>query len=285
MATAGTDLAPGTVAMLRTKGGHLARLLGPLEVNQVSLDHVQSYIQQRLDEGAARVTVQKELCTLRQALRQAHDRRRMREDPRRIFPRFRHRYVPRERWLTPAELALLLGELQPRRRAWVLLAVYTGARFSELEALAWEEHVNLAEGWLLVPGSKTVRSRRRVPIHDPLRQILEALPQRRGPLVQPWSNVRRDLALACGRARISRVTPNDLRRTFASWLKQKGVDSLAVAQLLGHTSSRMVELVYGHLNMDTFRRAVRELPPMPDGALNGFSKPKQRGRSKSTGST
>ena len=41
-------------------------------------------------------------------------------------------------------------------------------------------------------------------------------------------------------------TPNDLRRTFASWLKQSGQDSLVVARLMGHTSTRMVELVYGY---------------------------------------
>ena len=46
------------------------------------------------------------------------------------------------------------------------------------------------------------------------------------------------------RLRIERVSPNDLRRTFASWLKQASVDSFVVAQLLGHSSSRMVEMVY-----------------------------------------
>jgi integrase len=47
--------------------------------------------------------------------------------------------------------------------------------------------------------------------------------------VQPWVNVRRDLAAACRRAGIERVTPNDLRRTFASGMKQGGEDSAVVA--------------------------------------------------------
>ena len=63
-----------------------------------------------------------------------------------------------------------------------------------------------------------------------------------------WPNVRRDLAVACRHAGIPRVSPNDLRRTFASWLKQRGVDSMVVARLLGHSSTAMVERVYGRLN-------------------------------------
>ena len=59
------------------------------------------------------------------------------------------------------------------------------------------------------------------------------------------------------------ISPNDLRRTFASWLKQAGVDSMVVAKLLGHTTSRMVELVYGHLNDATTSAAITKLPAPP----------------------
>ena len=63
-----------------------------------------------------------------------------------------------------------------------------------------------------------------------------------GLVVTKWMNVRRDLAKACLRAKIPIATPNDLRRTFASWLKQAGNDSLVVAKLLGHSTTRIVEL-------------------------------------------
>jgi len=59
---------------------------------------------------------------------------------------------------------------------------------------------------------------------------------------------------------LRRISPNDLRRTYASWLKQRGVDSMVVAKLLGHTTSRMVELVYGHLNDAVMQAAVAQLP-------------------------
>jgi integrase len=78
--------------------------------------------------------------------------------------------------------------------------------------------------------------------------------------------VRRDLGDACNRAGIDPVSPNNLRRTYASWLKQRGVDSAVVAKLLGHTSTRMVDLVYGHLADDTLAAAVGPAAVGLDGA-------------------
>jgi len=65
------------------------------------------------------------------------------------------------------------------------------------------------------------------------------------------------------------VTPNDLRWTFASWLKQAGRDSLAVGKLLGHTSSRIFERVYGQLDQRTLRETVAPLPTMQQ-VIAGF---------------
>lgn len=62
---------------------------------------------------------------------------------------------------------------------------------------------------------------------------------------------------------IPRVSPNDLRSTFGSWLKQRGVDSMIVARLMGHTTSRMVELVYGKPNDVTLANALALLPFVP----------------------
>lgn len=57
-----------------------------------------------------------------------------------------------------------------------------------------------------------------------------------------------------------RVTPNDLRRSFATWLKQSDVDSAVVAAMMGHTSTAMVDRVYGRLDEGTLRRAIAKLP-------------------------
>jgi hypothetical protein len=45
-----------------------------------------------------------------------------------------------------------------------------------------------------------------------------------------------------------------------SWMKQAGQDSMVVARLLGHTTSQMVDRVYGHRGAHDFRRAIDDLP-------------------------
>lgn len=59
---------------------------------------------------------------------------------------------------------------------------------------------------------------------------LTVLHQGTGPVIEPWGNDKRELVRACARAGLPRVTPNDLRRTFATWLKQNDVDSAVVAR-------------------------------------------------------
>jgi len=136
------------------------------------------------------------------------------------------------------------------------VAVYTGARRSEVEALQWEEHVDLENRWVFIPGTKTARSHRKVPLPPPLADYLRSTPVKAGPVVESWANVGRDLPAACARAGIARATPNDLRRTYASWMKQAGEDSAVVARLLGHNSTRMVQ------------NGSRKRPPPASGATS-----------------
>lgn len=65
--------------------------------------------------------------------------------------------------------------------------------------------------------------------------------------------------------------------TEASWLKQRGVDSKVVADLLGHTSTRMVDLVYGQLNDAVLIAATSLLPDVPS-AETGNAWVTERGR-------
>ena len=53
---------------------------------------------------------------------------------------------------------------------------------------------------------------------------------------------------ACARAGIERCSPNDLRRTCATWLRAAGVAPDLIAPVMGHADTRMVERVYGRLS-------------------------------------
>lgn len=254
-----SDNSEGTRHCYLARAGHLVRLLGAVPLTSLHLDQVQAYLDTRVAEGAARETIRKEVCVIRRALDLAHRRGIPGPAAGDVLPRFRTRYVPRKLWLTPEQVAYLAAQLSPLRRVWLYVVVYTGARLSELIRLDWQD-VNFASGQAHVRGRKTVQSDRFVPLHPRLLALLSENRRHRGPLLASWPNVRRDLAAACKRAGVPKVTPNDLRRTFASWLVQAGESSYVVSQLLGHSSSQMVEKVYGRLAQQTLRDAVQKLP-------------------------
>ena len=110
------------------------------------------------------------------------------------------------------------ASLVPARQTWLLTAVYTGARLSELCALTWAD-VDFAAG--LVHARHQDRAQRSTP---PGASAAGSAPKGRAesarPRAGPWGSVRRDLAVACRKLGVPVVTPNDLRRTFASWLVQ-----------------------------------------------------------------
>ncbi|HYC73124.1 MAG TPA: site-specific integrase [Opitutaceae bacterium] len=276
------DWPASTLQMFADKAGHLLRLMGHLKLTEVTTAAVTKYINQRLGERAsrdgrttARETVRKELITLRGALREAEKLGWLTPGMHKaLIPEFKAKYTPRKRWLSPTEFTKLAGaladptrrkhahEVAARRQRWVAVAVYLGGRLSEIESkLDWAD-VDLDARTLWLRGTKTEGSERHIPIPAELMSILSAVPEeeRVGPVAGRWASVRRDLAKACARAGIAPVTPNDLRRTYASWLVNAGVPLQQVAKLMGHKSTRMVEKVYGHLSDATLAAAVAKLP-------------------------
>ena len=255
------DVAEATLSMYVQKGQQLLRLLGQHAIRKLSTEDVVGYIRTRTTEGAARGTIHKELVTLRRTLKHLHLSIE-------FLPEYRVRYTPKSEYLTQENFQALLVHLDPPRQMWVTLAVFTGGRHSEIAGLRWE-HIDWPAGTILLPGTKTQKSRRRIPLHPLLVHLLGREKRSSGFIVGEWANMHRDLEVACGyafgieietRKPTKTVTSNDLRRTFATWLKQSGQESWIVAKMLGHTSSRMVELVYAQADHATMSRALSNLP-------------------------
>jgi hypothetical protein len=113
-------------------------------------------------------------------------------------------------------------------------------------------------------GTKTKKSAREVPVLGVARTLLAwslaaAWSPERGPdpIFPRWASVRRDLHAACARAGIAAISPNDLRRTFATWAQKSGAGNDLVAQMMGHTDTRMVERVYGRMSSEDVARLLR----------------------------
>jgi integrase len=58
--------------------------------------------------------------------------------------------------------------------------------------------------------------------------------------------VRRELAGICHAAGVPAVNPNELRHSAASILSDAGVPLEQIADMLGHTNTRMLDQTYRH---------------------------------------
>lgn len=282
----------GTIRCYSQKARHLSRLLGEALLDKLSRETIERYIATRLDEGAHTHSIHKEMVVLRGALKSARSRDRFHGSIE-VIPEFDAGYVPRTTYLTEQQFLALVPHLvratgplakpapaarrerrAQKRALYCLLIAFASPRRGEIEAMTWEG-VDLARGVIQIAKGKTFG--RPVAIHPVLVPWLEAFGEIAGwtgHILEPWSNVGRDLPAACLRAGVPRVTPNDLRRTFASWLIQAGTSNRIVAQLLGHTTTRMVDLVYGRLDDATLSAAIMKLPGACDaGVPNGMPRP------------
>lgn len=246
---------PHTLVMYEKKCGHLTRILGAdTKLADVTSTVVSGLVKKRLEEGAARTEVGKNLTALRQVLKLAKHSGAFPFDLAAVMPiGFSLKYEPRRRALTFAEFERLVPEIARfslKRASAVVFAVSVAPRRSELER-AHGEDIDWDRWVVKIRGTKTDFSDDEVPIAPPFRELFAKwIPRRKGLLFGRWNNITRGLAAACVRAGIDRVTANDLRRTTATLLRKAGVSADIVARVLRHADSRMVERVYGRIAAD-----------------------------------
>lgn len=284
-------VAPGTLEKLDQKRKHLERILGAQRnVHKLELVDVERYLDARRGEKVTRVdlelvagekptlerktreepisdhTIAMEIGILLSALRRLKKHGLYDGDPDALWPEALEAaiYKPRERWLTVAEYKRLLLALSPHRRKYVELYVQTGMRFGELyqcERAGDVLRVTQTKGNAKIAEVKI----REVPLSADARAVLDAHPL-------PWPKWQKgrlgdDLKRTCAKIGIERVSTNDFRRTFVSWLANAGVPELTVIRLVGHSSSAMVRRVYAQLAPATLAEAVDRLPRVREAAV------------------
>jgi integrase len=252
--------AKGTRESYGAKGKRLRSHFGAdFNLALLSAEEIDAYLAARRAFGIGDLSLYKEISLLRQAYRAAF--------PSAPFPygRLNPNYVPRKRFMTASEAARLLAVASPAARTWLLLALYAGAEPAAIPRCSWDG-VDLESRYIHVPGTKGNSRDRWIPLSEVLVDHFATL-DRRAPLVPGWRNRYRGLRRWCERLELERVTLTDCRRTFGSWLKQAGVDSKRVADLMGHTTTKMVDEVYGQLNAAAYREAIDLLRPLPLVAL------------------
>lgn len=262
------SIAPRTRQGYDLQARHLAEFMGDELIHTLNRARVREYLTARTKEGASSVTLHKELVTLRQALTYAFEAGWTSKLAAEVIPPWKSGYKPKTRWLTPDEVARVVGEMDKSRRLtvqgrqlWIWMGVYTGGRYGELSRIEWSD-VDLEAGRIHIRGTKTAGSDRWVGIPQKLQQLLRSVPPpHQGPVLKPWLSCTagRTLGRICKALGIPRFTLHDLRRTFGSWLTQEDVGAKKVARLMGHSSTQMLDRVYARLDQSHLDEATQRL--------------------------
>ncbi len=295
--------AKGTLEVDGMRAGHFLRVLGDVPLAEVDARAVGKYTDQRLEEvvkpakknppkpppepgkkrpgpkprpkperpvrTVSRHTVGKERGLLRAALRYAKLLGLYPLDPDVVVPEWDARYVPRETYLTREQAGALLEHLTPERAAHVAWLFGTGGRWQESVRARKEDH-DVPRKLMRFRGTKTAGAGAVTPIApqtvDLVERALKDAPGGPGgALFAKWGkdNARRDVARACENAGVPVVTPNDMRRSLATWLAWAGVPLDVARVVFRHTTTRMLEKVYAKWTPQAAARLLAMAGPIP----------------------
>jgi len=123
---------------------------------------------------------------------------------------------------------------------------YSGLRLAEAQAATIDDDKG---DFLVVHGTKSATSRRRIPIIPPLRTLLDQIKTERlaGPILQVAES-RKQMQRACARLGLRELRHHDLRHYFCTACIESGVPIPTVAGWLGHADGgALLMKVYSHL--------------------------------------
>ncbi len=146
--------------------------------------------------------------------------------------------------------------------------LYTGMRPHEASNLKWRD-INLIEKTIFIVSDNPKKKGRKIPVHPKLLDMLEML--RIGQM--PEDNVSPYLDSQVARKSMKRLqklvkdktgkdiecNPYKFRKTFGSLLAQRGVDTINVAHLMGHSKLQTTYQYYINQNEDNLRKTIEKL--------------------------
>lgn len=256
----------------------ISGFLGRHRIADLSAWHVEEYQAKRLEDGRKARTINCEVATLRQVLLWAAEHKKCAAPPRiEMLPLEQaDRYIP-----TPEEVGLLVDHLPEPVSSLVLTLALTGCRWSEARALRWEDFDPNSREFRIrqnaARGLKTKQSRRAIPLTAEVIERLERLPRatewvfpspRTG---RPYDTIGKTIDRAVNRAGImdgakpAKISPQVLRRSFATWQAGRRVPEHVLQRLLGHKPGSRVTGAYYVMAQDPeLHEAMRGLRIQPE---------------------
>ena len=170
----------------------------------------------------------------------------------------------RERALSVDEIGIVWATFDSMGYPWGTLfkmLLVTGQRRGEVAGMKWSEIT--PDGWRL-PGERVKNGKGHlVPLSSLAREILDGVPQigefvfrsRIDAPLSSWNRVTNKARKLSGPMEEWRL--HDLRRTFATQLRQLGVDRLVVSKMLNHAEGGVTR-IYDRYNADPEQAAAME---------------------------
>lgn len=230
---------------------HLEDAFGTWRAVDIGEEAIDRYAADRLGEGAANATVNRELAALRRMFNLGKRARMVGRVP--VFDMLTERNT-RTGFVDDGTFEALRAKLPPRLRPLAVVAFTTGWRLSEILSREWR-HVDLAEGWLrLEPGETKNDEGRQFPLIPRLREALERQHERKREIEKRTGRVVRHLffyydgkragdeikdfrgawAKATEKAGCPDLLFHDFRRTAVRNLVRAGVPEQVAMKLTGH---------------------------------------------------
>jgi integrase len=266
-----------TIPNLKTRSRYTSSVnnlkprLGKLRLSQITADCIEDFKEQRLAAGVGPATVNRDLVPLRKMLRVAQKRRLIARSPFVDVESLEEKSIrPKPHIATYSEEERILEVAEPHIRALAVLILEAGLR-SNCEALVlkWAD-IDFESATIRVRASKTPAGITNVPVSGRCKAELVAWRNRVGPESSPYvfpnmrdparplKDIRRSWAKALKLAGIPYFWIYNLRHTHASRLSAAGVPDLFVAQLIGHSSTSIVQ-TYAKAIDEYKRDAIRKL--------------------------
>ena len=198
-------------------------------------------------------TINKSLGTLKKALSLAYDRGAVPQnfgDQIKLLPENNIRTST----LTLVQVQTLASHASQNVRAAIWISVYTGCRRGEIVAIRAEDIG--PDAITLRSGMTKTQKHRAIPIIAPLRPWLTFLPLKIN--ANGIEGGFRDARKAAG---MTEYTFHDLRRSCATLMLAAGAPMGVISKLLGHSSSRVTEQRYAHLQLDAVRSGLEAAFP------------------------
>ena len=274
---------------------HLAPILGPVPLSELSPLQIQSYFSILLQEGLSPNTVRKHDTLLRTALKRAVNLRLLTDNPMTaVFPP--QSRTPKYTYYAPQQLRILFQAVQGSvLELPVKLAAYLGLRRSEITGLRWQcvdfqeqiiviQEVRTEVGGQEITKLPKTRSSIRKLSFGGSRDLIELLQRLHAEQSHPAPNafvllntqgnpvspdaLSQALLSVVRKHHLPPITLHGLRHSFASVANSQGATVYDISHALGHSSIVVTSKIYIHLFQQAERRTIQMVAQAIEPELN-----------------